>query len=256
MRDLPRIESVAWSVTGPDPPKRDRARDTRNVQALLYDFHGNLPALEAVLADARSAGADRFLLGGDYALFGAWPRETVERLRELDADWIRGNVDRWTASPADAPQAVQGAIEACRELLGDELVVELAELPETLTRGGTLYCHASPGSDMRSFLPEPADDEPELLVGVEAERLVFGHTHLPFRRMAAGGIELVNPGSVGMPFDGDHRASYALLHDDGRLENRRVAYDHEASARAIRERLGEAGGVPALRVEQARFDVE
>jgi diadenosine tetraphosphatase ApaH/serine/threonine PP2A family protein phosphatase len=224
------------------------------VLALLYDVHGNLPALEAVLADAEGEGAKRFLLGGDYALFGAWPAETVERLRRLDADWIRGNGERWTAAPAEAPEAVQGAIAMCRELLGEALVAELAALPEILSAGGTLYCHGSPLSDVRSFLPEPAEDEAELLRGVEARRLVFGHTHLAFVRTAAGGIELVNPGSVGMPFDGDHRAAYALVHPDGRVEHRRVAYDHEASGAAVRERLGEAGEVPARRIEQARFD--
>jgi predicted phosphodiesterase len=221
--------------------------------ALLYDFHGNLPALEAVLADAEAAGAERYLLGGDYGLFGAWPRETVERLRELDADWIRGNVDRWTASPRDAPEQVHGAIAVCRELLGEELVAELAGLPETLTRDGVLYCHGSPVSDMRSFLPEPADDEAELLLGVEARRLVFGHTHLAFRRVAAGGIELVNPGSVGMPFDGDPRAAYALVSHDGAVQHRRVEYDHRSSAAAVLERLGDAGELPARRIELARF---
>ena len=219
--------------------------------ALLYDVHGNLPALDAVLEDARRAGAERYLLGGDYALFGAWPRETVQRLRELDAEWIRGNGERWTADPSDAPEAVHGAIERCREMLGDEFVEELAALPETATEGTTLYCHGSPVSDVRSFLPEPGDDEAELLLGVEAERLVFGHTHLPFRR-ESGGIELVNPGSVGMPFDGDHRAAYALVRDDGAIEHRRVEYDHLASARAVREALGEAGEIPAGRIERAR----
>ena len=224
------------------------------MEALLYDVHGNLRALEAVLNDTSSAGVDHFLLGGDYGVFGAWPVETVQRLRELDADWIRGNVDRWTASPGDAPEPVRPAVEACRGLLGEELTAELAGLPETFASEGTLYCHASPVSDVRSFLPESGDDEAELLAGVEAERVVFGHTHLPFRREGEGGIELVNPGSVGMPFDGDHRAAYALLHDDGRIEHRRVAYDHLAAAEAIRERLGEAGELPARRVEQARFD--
>ncbi len=220
--------------------------------ALIYDVHGNLPALEAVLEDA-AAEADRYLLGGDYALFGAWPHETVTRLRELPADWIRGNAERWTASPDDAPDEVQGAISACREMVGDELVGELAALPETLEREGVLYCHGSPVSDVRSFLPEPADDEAELLLGVEAERLVFGHTHLPFRR-ESGHVELVNPGSVGMPFDGDPRAAYALVRDDGAIEHRRVEYDHMASARAVREALGEAGETPARRIERARFD--
>ena len=221
---------------------------------LLYDVHGNLPALEAVLEDARGAGAERFLLGGDYALFGAWPTETVELLRELDAEWIRGNGERWTDTPDAAPEEVQGAIERCRELLGEELVRQLATLPETFTGEGVLYCHASPRSDVESFLPQAAEDEAELLLGVEAERLVFGHTHLPFQRTSAAGIELVNPGSVGMPFDGDPRAAYGLVHKDGKVEQRRVGYDHQASAAAVRERLGEAGEIPARRIEQARFD--
>jgi diadenosine tetraphosphatase ApaH/serine/threonine PP2A family protein phosphatase len=225
------------------------------VLALLYDIHGNLPALEAVLGDAEAAGAKRYLLGGDYALFGAWPAETVERLRGLDADWIRGNGERWTASPEDAPDEVQGAIEVCRELLGEATVGELARLPESTAREGTLYCHGSPVSDVRSFLPDPGPDEDELLAGVTERRLVFGHTHLQFSRPAAGGIELVNPGSVGMPMDGDRRAAYALVADDGAIEPRRVAYDHDASAAAVRERLGEAGEVAARRIERASFEV-
>ena len=225
--------------------------------ALLYDVHGNLPALEAVLDDASAMGADRFLLGGDYALMGAWPLETVERLRELEpAVWIRGNVDRWTAAAEDAPEAVRPAIGRCRELLGDRVVAELAALPESHTEEGVLYCHGSPVSDVRSFPPEPAEEDAELLLGVETRRVVFGHTHLAFRREGPGGVELVNPGSVGMPLDGDRRASYALLGGDGGVEHRRVEYDHAASAAAIRERLGAAGEVAARRIEQARFDVE
>jgi diadenosine tetraphosphatase ApaH/serine/threonine PP2A family protein phosphatase len=119
-----------------------------------------------------------------------------------------------------------------------------------------LYCHGSPVSDVRSFLPEPAEEDAELLLGVETRRVVFGHTHLAFRREGPGGVELVNPGSVGIPLDGDRRASYALVGGDGAVEHRRVEYDHAASAAAIRERLGEVGEVAARRIEQARFDVE
>jgi predicted phosphodiesterase len=223
--------------------------------ALLYDIHGNLPALEAVLGDAEAAGAERFVLGGDYAAFGAWPRGTVERLKELDAEWIRGNVDRWTVDPAEAPDVVRPALGICRELLGEELAAELAGLPPTLTHEGVLYCHGSPRSDTDGFMPEPADGEDELLEGVDGGRLVFGHTHLQFTRIAEKGVELLNPGSVGIPLDGDRRAAYALVGADGAIDLRRVAYDHAASAAAIRERLGEAGELPARRVEQARFDV-
>ena len=224
--------------------------------AILYDIHGNLPALEAVLDDATAVGAERFVLGGDYALFGPWPRETVERLRELDAAWIRGNGERWTAHPADAPQdpVVQGAITACRELLGESLAAELAALPFDLCRDGTRYVHASPISDVRSFGPEHDDSEEEMLEGILETRLVFGHTHLPFRRRAKAGIELVNPGSVGMPFDGDPRAAYAVVGDEGDVEHRRVEYDHLGTAAAVRERFEDPfADTVARRIEGARF---
>jgi diadenosine tetraphosphatase ApaH/serine/threonine PP2A family protein phosphatase len=228
------------------------------VLALLYDIHGNLPALEAVLADAEQAGATKFVLGGDYALFGPWPEETLQRLHQLDATWIRGNGERWTAGPADAPddELVQGAIGWCRESLGEGMVESLAALPEQYVTGQARYCHASPVSDVRTFLPEPGDDEDQLLAGVVEDRLVFGHSHVQFRRMGEGGaVELVNPGSVGMPFDGDQRAGYALMAGGGDLELRRVAYDHEASAEAARERLPEFGETIARRISQAAFAV-
>jgi predicted phosphodiesterase len=224
--------------------------------ALLYDIHGNLPALEAVLADARAAGADRFILGGDYALFGPWPAETVELLRELDAEWLRGNGERWTAHPGDAPQddVVQGAVSACHERLGADLCAELAALPFDLCRDGTRYVHASPVSDVRSFGPGHDDSEEEMLEGVLETRLVFGHTHLPFKRNAKAGIELVNPGSVGMPFDDDPRAAYAIVADGGEVEHRRVEYDHMQTVQAVRDRFsGPFAEKVAERIERARF---
>jgi predicted phosphodiesterase len=223
----------------------------RSVLALLYDIHGNLPALEAVLEDAGDAG--EFLLGGDYATAGAWPAETVERLRELDnATWIRGNADRWLVDRHDAPAPIDEIAARCAEALGDELVVELTGLPETATIEGTLYCHASPGSDMRTFFPEPGELDAELLMGVEARRVVAGHIHVAFARKGPGNIELVNPGSVGMPWDGDHRAAYAVI-DDDRVNRRRVEYDWQASVAAVRDRVGE---LPARRMELARFQVD
>jgi diadenosine tetraphosphatase ApaH/serine/threonine PP2A family protein phosphatase len=223
--------------------------------ALLYDIHGNLPALDAVLDDARGRGARRWLLGGDMAPFGAWPAETVERLRGLDhATWIRGNTERWLVDRHDLPddQPMAAAVAACREALGDALADELAALPDHAPLGDeTVAWHGSPVSDMRSFAPEPADDEGELLAGCADRRLIFGHTHLQFHR-AAGALDLLNPGSVGIPLDGDHRAAYALAHDDGSVELRRVEYDWRSAAETVREQVGE---LPAKRIEQARFDV-
>lgn len=224
--------------------------------AILYDVHGNLPALEAVLADAERGGATRYVLGGDYALFGAWPRETVERLDALrGATWIRGNGERWTARPEDAPlPTIQAAARACAQALSDRAVARLAALPEQAVLDGVRYCHGTPGSDLVGLLPEPAADEPDLLAGVHERRLVAGHTHLPLHRTSANGIELLNPGSVGMPFDGDPRAAYALVHDAGAIECRRVAYDHAAAAAAVRERFGAWAEPFARRIETARFD--
>jgi diadenosine tetraphosphatase ApaH/serine/threonine PP2A family protein phosphatase len=144
-------------------------------------------------------------------------------------------------------------VERSREMIGEELCRELAALPESTADGGTLYCHASPLSDMDSFYPCPQESDAERLMGVEAERVVFGHTHLAFQRTGPGAIQLVNPGSVGMPLDGDHRAAYAVVHDDGTVGQRRVEYDWRASAAAVRERVGE---LPAKRLEQSRFDVD
>jgi predicted phosphodiesterase len=211
--------------------------------ALLYDIHGNVRALQAVLADASGAGGERFLLGGDYALFGPWPAETIDQLRSLrNATWIRGNVDRWTAEPQAAPEdeLVRGAIEDCRRAMDESTVLELGALQEHVVLDGTFYCHASPVSDMESFTPMPADREDELLGGVQERRVVFGHTHLQFRRTRADDVELINPGSVGMPLDGDRRAAYALLFDDGSVELRRVPYDVESAVAGLAERFGQA----------------
>jgi diadenosine tetraphosphatase ApaH/serine/threonine PP2A family protein phosphatase len=223
--------------------------------ALLFDIHGNLPALEAVLDDARAAGARRYLLGGDYAVFGGWQPETIARLRELqDATWIRGNVDRWAASHVPDPEPMHSGVLATRELLDADTIAALGALPESADLGhDTRAWHASPKSDLRSFTPEPGQDEPELLEGVTDRRLVFGHLHIAFERVGANEIELVAPGSVGMPTDGDHRAAWALMHDDGRMERRRVAYDHAASAARVREVADGApwGEVVAARIERA-----
>jgi predicted phosphodiesterase len=226
--------------------------------ALLYDVHGNLPALEAVIADAEARGADGWVVGGDAAVFGPYPAETVDRLRRLPgARWLRGNTERWAAAPHDAPDdpVVQGGLAAARSALGEAIVAELAALPASLELGpGERAWHGSPVSDVRSFLPQPAPDEEELLDGVTDRRLVFGHTHLPFRRRA-GAVELVNPGSVGMPLDGDPLAAYALLQPGGEVDHLRVAYDHVASAAALRERFdGAWTDAVARRIERAQMD--
>jgi predicted phosphodiesterase len=228
------------------------------MRALLYDIHGNLPAFRAVLADAREAGAERFVLGGDYAVFGAYPAETFERLGRLDAVWIRGNTDRWAAGEdTDAPDSplVHGSLTHCRVALVGR-APELGALPPTAQLDGVLFCHASPQSDMESFPPVAGPDDERLLAGASEKTVVFGHTHVQFQRESNGTL-LVNPGSVGMPFDSDTRAAYALWHDSGEIELRRVEYDVEAYVSDVRRRLigsvGEGVETLARRLEQAAF---
>ncbi len=198
---------------------------------ILYDVHGNLDALDAVLADAAGEGIDDWLLGGDYCTFGPWPVETLARLRELpNATWLRGNGERWLVDPpldlpAEQSEMVFAAVaSAIAELPGVEIDA-LVGLPALAEREDAFYCHGSPLSDVDSFPPEPDDDDVRLLAGVKERQVVFGHSHLQFRRGGPAETELVNPGSVGMPLDGDTRAAWAIRRDDDGLEFRRTEYD-------------------------------
>jgi predicted phosphodiesterase len=210
--------------------------------AVLYDIHGNVPALEAVLAGASEAGATTYLLGGDYAAFGPWPRETVDHLDSLDAVVrIRGNGERWLREEPEAPEDAQdflrAALDAARDALGPELIARLYELPGGDEWERIAVCHGSPLSDIESFATEPHEDDERLLAGERHRTIMFGHSHLQFRRPGPNGTELVNPGSVGMPLDGDPRAAWAL-YADGKLGFRRTEYDVERAVAQMR-RYGE-----------------
>jgi diadenosine tetraphosphatase ApaH/serine/threonine PP2A family protein phosphatase len=209
------------------------------VLGILYDVHGNLVALDAVLADA--GGVDEWLLGGDYCAFGPWPVETLARLRELEnATWLRGNGERWLADPpldlpSEQSRFVFAAIAAANAALATEDVDALISLSAIADRDDAFYCHGSPLSDVESFASEPGDGDTRLLAGVKERQVVFGHSHRQFRRKGPNETELVNPGSVGMPLDGDTRAAWATRGDDGSLELRRVEYDVERAAAKMRE---------------------
>jgi diadenosine tetraphosphatase ApaH/serine/threonine PP2A family protein phosphatase len=210
-----------------------------------------------VVDDARDAGATRFVLGGDYALFGAFPEEVVKRMGKLDADLIRGNTDRWLEDPSDAPgnELVHRSIEFCQGRLGSKRTGKLFALPEVLDIGGACVCHASPRSDMLTFMPEATEGDRQLLAGTRAEVVIFGHSHLQFTRETDDSRLLVNPGSVGLPFDGDRRAAYALWNGGRDFELRRVPYDSDRYAQEVRKRMSKQLGpnIDTLvrRVEQA-----
>jgi predicted phosphodiesterase len=206
--------------------------------ALLYDIHGNLAALEAVLADAEPAGATSFLLGGDYAAFGPWPRETAELLDSLQAvARIRGNVERWLCEEPEVPDSARGlvttAMSAARDSLGPALVERLYRLSEKAELDGILVCHGSPLSDVESFAPAAQPGEERMLTGEANRTILFGHSHRQFERPGPNGTLLVNPGSVGAPLDGDPRAAWAL-YEAGRIGFRRTAYDNERAAAQMR----------------------
>jgi predicted phosphodiesterase len=222
------------------------------VLGILYDVHGNLPALERVLAEAGQLDIDRWLLGGDYGTPSPWPDETLARLKELpNATWIRGNGERWLREPPlDRPE-VMASYDLFRGSVSEETVEWLCSLPTQAELDGILYVHGSPLSDVDSFSPDPDDDDERMLAGISDRTVVFGHSHQQFRRPGPNRTELVNPGSAGMPLDGDVRGAWATW--DGDFEFHRTEYDLARAAAGYRSLGGDFGEWLAGRIERG-FD--
>jgi diadenosine tetraphosphatase ApaH/serine/threonine PP2A family protein phosphatase len=162
----------------------------------------------------------------------------VERLDVLRVvACIRGNGERWLRDepevPEQARQFVSAAMAAARESLGADLVAELYALPERAELDGILVCHGSPLSDVESFSPVAQPDEERMLTGETGRTILFGHSHQQFRRAGPNDTLLVNPGSVGMPLDGDLRAAWAVC-EDGEIIFRRTDYDVRRAAGQMR----------------------
>jgi putative phosphoesterase len=186
--------------------------------AVLCDVHGNLPALEAVLAEVAREEVDAVVSGGDV-LSPPFARECVERLRAVGATFVRGNADRLEPGWEDV---VAGW------LLTAELDVD--------GLGRVVVCHGSPRSDEEVLTRVSPDERVRAaLAGVEADVVVGGHTHVQYDRVVDG-VRLVNAGSVGMPYEGRPGAFWALLGPD--VELRRTEYDHGPLAEAL-EALGD-----------------
>ena len=218
--------------------------------AVIFDVHGNLAALEAVLAEAAAAGAEGYAVGGDLALFGPEPAACVDRLRALAERGLRAGQHR--PLPRRAARHGPGAVDRSTAL-GDERVAWLASLPtrQELAAHDALVVHATPRGDEEVLNDETPDAEAAAMVaGVTARTLLVGHVHLQYRR-PVGDVEVVNPGSVGLPFDGDRRAAWALL-DDGALEPRRTAYDVGPVIAAVEASDNPAREVVARRLRTAR----
>jgi putative phosphoesterase len=197
--------------------------------AALYDVHGNLAALDAVLAEVPEDAA--IVVGGDVVAGGPQPAETLERLRALGdrVRWLRGNADR-ELDPKEEGLAPPGALDETRAQLSDEQIAFLVGLPPTVQIDRVLYCHATPRNDTDIFTEStPQDRLLGIFADVEADVVVCGHTHMQFDRTIAG-KRVLNAGSVGMPYD-DEPGAYWLLD----LEHRRTAYDGQPPASASRE---------------------
>jgi putative phosphoesterase len=204
----------------------------------LYDIHGNVDALEAVLADPRAQDPDVVVVGGD-AVPGPFAGATLARLEALSVpvQWIRGNGERevaeavGAAAPADDDLMARTAAMTAGEI-GAARARQLGELPLTLELDGVLYCHASPRRDDEMLTRlSVAERWADALGGVEAAVVVAGHTHQQDDRVV-GSVRFVNAGSVGLPYEGDGAARWLWV-ADGVPELRSTAYDAAAAGERI-----------------------
>ncbi len=210
--------------------------------AALYDIHGNLPALEAVLPEVRQAEVDLVVVGGDVVP-GPMPRETTSALLNLGipTQFITGNGEREVLARLEGVDT--GLPEPFREVIrwvGQELPPEhvrlLASWPQTLnleigSLGDVLFCHATPRDDNELFTRLTAEDRLlPVFEPVSEATVICGHTHMQFDR-TIGTTRVVNAGSVGMPF-GEPGADWLLLGPDVQL--RHTAYDLTQAAVRIR----------------------
>ncbi|KGM35010.1 metallophosphoesterase family protein [Inquilinus limosus] len=226
--------------------------------AVLADIHGNLPALEAVLADLGRRGADAFVNLGDCVSGPLWPRETLDLLVAKDWPTVRGNHDRWVWEDGDdSPQSSDGY---ARREVGAAGRAWLGALPVRLELpGGITAFHARPEDDNAYLLEDveagrlvraPADAIAARLGDVSGPVVLCGHSHLPWLLRLPDGRWILNPGSIGAPaYDdptppahvsesGSPAARYAMLELDGErvaAELIAIPYDHDRAARRAAE---------------------
>jgi len=215
--------------------------------AALYDIHGNLPALNAVLDELEEVRPDLIVVGGDV-IPGPMPRQTLARLIQPGdrVRFIRGNGDREVVAAFDGLPFASGIGEEVRESIrwtARQLEQSqrdfLAQLPEQITLhveglGNVLFCHATPRNDVEIFTPITPQERLNIIFsGVEAQIVVCGHTHMQFE-LQAGSVRILNAGSVGMPY-ADRPGAYWLLLEPQGVEFRRTEYDTEMAAQHVRD---------------------
>lgn len=205
---------------------------------VLADIHSNWPALQAV-----RESFDACLVLGDIVDYGGDPVSCIEWIRTNATTCIRGNHDHAVAQriAARAGSGVRRLAEVTRpihwRLLSGSRIQFLARLPVTkrLTLGGRSFylVHATPRDPLDEYLTGDPDAWKSRLESVEADFVCVGHTHIPYH-LDLGSVQVINPGSVGQPRDGDPRCSYAII-EDGKVELKRVPYDIDAAVHRMRE---------------------
>lgn len=212
--------------------------------AALYDIHGNLPALEAVLDEVAAARVDAIVVGGDV-LPGPMPKECLDRLfaTGLPRHFIHGNGESaalqvWRGQvPEKVPEPFRPAVQWSAEQLPDEYRRDIANWPLTIrldidALGQVLFCHATARNNTELITRLSPDERiREVFPGIDSRVAVCGHTHMQFDR-SVDSLRVVNAGSVGMPF-GDPGAFWLLLGPDVQLK--RTSYDLDAAADRLRQ---------------------
>jgi putative phosphoesterase len=209
--------------------------------AIVADVHGNLAALDAVVADVEELRPDLVVHGGDLAFNGPKPGECADRIRELGWPGVIGNMDRALETHREG-----AGVGWARERLSEELNAWLqAQAMEWRHEDRVGLVHAVPGDLWQAVSPDTDDAELRAIYGPLGTRVAaYCHIHQAYVR-EIGDLTVANTGSVGLPFDGDPRSSYLVV-DDGTVSHRRVAYDLE---RALND-LGASDHPNAAAIEQ------
>lgn len=214
--------------------------------AVVSDIHGNLTALEAVIADLKEVGPDLVVHGGDLLGAGGRQREVIDRIRDLGWPGVYGNADEmlWNpdalatflAAPAfdGLRRAVASQAAVTVEAIGPERLAWLRALPKVWRDGDVTVVHARPEDVWRSPSANATDEELQQVYGpLKSACAIYGHVHTPFVRRIHT-LTVANSGSVSLSYDGDPRAAYALV-EDGHVTIRRVAYDIEREVALLHE---------------------
>ncbi len=207
--------------------------------AFISDIHGNALALDAVLNDIQSRNVDKIAVLGDFCFRGPEPKRSLELVRKITTDVLKGNADEWVVRGVDEGEVPDAALEIMKKerewsfsKLDDEAIDYLKNLPTELNfqhNGVNIHAfHATPDSLFEIVKPDDKDETiVEKLMKKEADIYIYAHIHKPFIRFINGKC-IINTGSVGLPFDGQNKSSYALIdigEDDYESTIVRVSYD-------------------------------